>query len=456
MRLIDVVQGPWAITPKMLDEVQGIYLTHLRGEKIDIAAVEAKLGRTLSSQQKPYELQDGVAILCLDGVIAKKANLFMQVSGGVSTQMAAAQFDEALADDDVSSILLVIDSPGGTVDGTQELVNKIYAARGQKPIIALADGLMASAAYWVGSAADSIFAASDTTEIGSIGVVAQHMDTSAKDAQAGVKRTEVYAGKYKRIASSTAPLTDEGKAYIQDSVDSLYSIFVDSVARNRGMDTETVLRDMADGRVFLAQDAVKRGLVDGVATQGELLARLAAGDFAAATTPNAKGPGDGSQANSKETVTMSTMTIEQLRADHPDIAKALVDEGHEQGRKAGGDAERERIQAVLGNALPGHETLVQTLAFDGKTSGPEAAQAVLSAEKSKKAKVLDDLRDDAPKPVQVAEEQAPAAQQPGATTAQDNPATIAAKASAYQAEQRAKGNKISAAQAVVHVTQEGN
>ena len=350
MRLIDVVQGPWAITPKMLDEIQGIYLTHLRGEKIDIEKVEARLGRQMNNSQAEYDVQDGVAILNLEGVVGKKMNLFTQISGGISTQMVAAQLQQAVDDPMVNSILLVIDSPGGTVDGTQELVNTIYSLRGQKPIIALADGLMASAGYWIGSAADKIFASSDTTEIGSIGVAAQHIDTSARDAQAGIKRTDIYAGKYKRIATGNAPLSAEGANYLQDSVDNLYTIFVDSVARNRGTDSETVLKDMADGRVFLAQDAVKRGLVDGVATQSELMARMVAGEFAATPITTAQGSGDGPQANSEETHNMTTMTVEKLRADHPEIAQALVNEGKAigiaEGQKQGAEAERDRKSVV--------------------------------------------------------------------------------------------------------------
>ncbi len=88
MTLSDIVTGPWAILPETLLELQGIYATHLRGEKIDVRAVEARLGRPLASEQQRYELLDGgVAVLRAAGVMAPKANLFMQISGGISTQM---------------------------------------------------------------------------------------------------------------------------------------------------------------------------------------------------------------------------------------------------------------------------------------------------------------------------------------------------------------------------------
>jgi signal peptide peptidase SppA len=271
----EILNAPWAILPDTLKEIQEIYKAHVLGARIDIAAVEAKLGRPLKNEQESYTVHDGVAVLPINGVMGKRMNLMTQISGGSSTQLISKYFAEAMADEDVHSIVLHIDSPGGTVDGTETLANQIHAARGgKKPIIAVADGLMASAAYWVGSAAEKVYATERASQIGSIGVVASHVDYSKAEEKAGVKVTEIYAGKYKRIASEHAPLTKEGRETLQDKVDSIYSIFVDDVARNRGVTAEYAVEHMANGKLFAASKAVKVGLVDGVSTLSQVVADL--------------------------------------------------------------------------------------------------------------------------------------------------------------------------------------
>jgi len=277
MRILDVLNSPWAIVPAKLSEITEIYATHLRGEKIDVKALEAKLGQPLANEQRDYEIIDGVAVIGVEGVLAKRMNLFSQISGGASTELIGRDLRAALADSRVHAILLNVDSPGGAVDGTQTLADAVYNARGVKPVVAFADGMMASAAYWIGSAAQEIYISGDTVMSGSIGVAMQHVDYSRYEEKVGIKTTDIYAGKYKRIASSSAPLSEEGRATLQTMVDQLYTVFVDNVARNRGTDTETVLKDMADGRLFVGRAAIDAGLVDGVSTFDALIADLVTG-----------------------------------------------------------------------------------------------------------------------------------------------------------------------------------
>jgi signal peptide peptidase SppA len=274
MKLADIVNGPWAITPEMLIEIQGIYATHLRGDKIDVAKIEAALGRPLSNSQQGSVIQDGVAIITINGAIAKKMNLMSEISGGASSQLTANDFATALNDPNVKGIVLCIDSPGGTVDGTSELADAIFQARGTKPVVAYSDGMIASAAYWIASACDSIYISGDTNPVGSIGVVSGHRDFSAQEAMRGIKTTEVTAGKFKRVASQYEPLNADGKAEIQAKVDYLYAAFVGTVARNRGVTEEKVLADMADGRVFLGHQAISNGLVDGVSAMPTIIAAM--------------------------------------------------------------------------------------------------------------------------------------------------------------------------------------
>lgn len=274
MNLHGILSAPWAIEPTRLLEIQAIYATRLRGDRIDIEAVEKRLGRPLANQPKAYEIMDGVAVLPIEGVIAKKMNMLTQISGGTSTQLAAQSLQDALSDPAVHSVILSIDSPGGTVDGTQALADAVFAARKVKPVTALASGCMCSAAYWIGSAAQTVYVADGTTVVGSIGVVTSHTDVSGAQTAQGIKTTEIAAGKYKRIASSYAPLSQDGRQSIQDQVDYTYSLFVDAVARNRGVSSGVVLHDMADGRIFMGRQAINAGLADGMLSLHELVAQL--------------------------------------------------------------------------------------------------------------------------------------------------------------------------------------
>ncbi|MCP3177297.1 signal peptide peptidase SppA [Desulfuromonas sp. KJ2020] len=403
MRLIDIVNGPWAITPEMLGEIQNIYRAHVRGPKIDIEAVESRLGRPLKNEPKGYDVIDGVAVLPIDGAISQRMNLFSQISGGTSSDLIKRDLAAALEDPTVRGIVAAISSPGGTVSGTAELADFIRSQRGRKPMYAWTDGQMASAAYWIGSAFDQVYISSDTTLVGSIGVVAKHIDTSESEAKAGVKVTEITSGKYKRIASEHAPLTAEGLADIQSKTDYLYSAFVNDVAQNRNVSVEDVLSRMADGRVFVGRQAIDAGLVDGVSTLEELIARI----------NQPKAPAGVARAAEKGT---KIMTLEQLRADHPDLVAALVAEATEgmisatdlqaqivTARTEGAEQERARIQSVEEQLIPGHEALIASLKFDGKTTGDQAASAIVSAEKGARVAALKAIESGASPAVPAAE-----------------------------------------------------
>lgn len=436
MRVIDILTSPWAIVPDKLLEIKAIYETHLRGEKIDIKGLEAKLGQPLKREEQGYEVVDRVAIIPVDGVIAKKMNLFSRISGGASTQLIGRDLREALEDPKVDAIILQIDSPGGAVDGTSELADTIYAARGEKPIVAYADGMMASAAYWLGSAADAVYIAGGTTTVGSIGVVATHVDVSRYEERVGIKTTEIYAGRYKRIASSYKPLTDEGRASIQDHVDYIYSVFVGAVAKHRGVSEETVLKDMADGRIFVGQQAIDAGLVDGVSTLDALIADLRAGKrpsgrqtaqaAAHGVTVTLEGGGAPSESTARDLIAAindevnlragvapepstpedSEMDMTKLRAEHPALVEALLKEGRDSVdatalRAEGAKAERERIQAIHALSSPGHAKLITEAMFDGTSTAGDVAQKIVAADNAARAHTLDALRKDGADPAKV-------------------------------------------------------
>lgn len=401
MRLIDVINGPWAITVEMLTEIQRIYATHLRGEKIDIKALEAKLGQPLNNQPLGYDIINGVAVIPIDGVIAKKMNLMMQVSGGVSSELVKNDFRAALNDPSVSSIILHIDSPGGTVDGTAELADMIYQARGIKPIVAFTDGMMASAAYWIGAAADKIYISSDTSVVGSIGVVTSHVDVSKSEEMIGIKTSEISAGKFKRIASEYAPLSDAGRATIQERVDYLYSVFVNHVAQFRGVSVDQVLSNMADGRIFTGKQAIAAGLVDGVSTLAGLIEGLAVAGLKPALAGKTNKALAG-VAGAKIEKEVTAMTKEDLIAQFPDIYQAAVSDGTAgmeaavaAAKEEGIKAEQARILGIDALNLPGHEKMIAEFKADGKTQPGEAAVKILAAEKVKGKNHLEALNADA-------------------------------------------------------------
>lgn len=284
----DILGGPWAITPEKLLEIQAVYLRYANNEPLDASLWPSSKDTT---SEKPYEILNGVAIIPVQGIIAKRMNLLLRFSGGVSTQLLKRDIQAAVADPDVKSIFLDVDSPGGTVDGTEELAATVAETRSIKPIMAYTDGLMASAAYWIASAADMIYISGETSVVGSIGVVTAHVDYSRYEDKMGVKTTEIYAGKYKRIASEYSPLSAEGRSYLQDQVNFLYTIFVDKVMTHRPKKLvlpksakdeleekgviETTTIPWADGKIFTGAQAVDAGLVDGIISRELLLSAMA-------------------------------------------------------------------------------------------------------------------------------------------------------------------------------------
>lgn len=411
MTLLELITGAWAIEPDMLREIQAIYRTHLRGEKIDIPAIEARLGRPLSSEQQAYTIEaGGIALLRLSGVMSPKANLFMQVSGGISTQLASRQLESAAADPRVRGTVISMETPGGNVLGVPEFAATIFELAAEKPIVVHTSEQLLSAGYWAGSAANAIYISGPVVQAGHIGVV---VDRSYNPSSA-VHQESITAGRYKRLANPKEPLGEESRAVVQADVDYVYTIMVDDVARHRGTTSEKVLEHMADGRVFRGQQAIDAGLVDGVSTLDALLESMATdpekfakrGKAVIVVPPGV--PSKGAGAAPEDTSSTRDKEIQMAEENKPVLTRASFEQEHAalfaqcraEFSTLGATQERDRIKAVLavGEGLPGHETLLQGMAFDGKTTAGEASQAVLAAEKTTRAAAAKAHADDAPAP----------------------------------------------------------
>lgn len=468
MKLLDIMTNPWAIRGDVFAQIIDIYNAHVRGPKIDFQAIEARLqearaGRPMGRTRRELigQISNGVAVLDLEGPLAKRMSSVNAACEGTSTNLIADFFQQAIEDPEVKGIILNIDSPGGTVDGTMDLARLIFSARGKKPILALADGQACSAACWIGAAADAFYISNETSMVGSIGVVFTHVDQSKALEKAGLVVKEITAGKYKRAVSSYKPLDAEGEALLQGMADDIYTLFVDDISNFRGVPVEQVLEHMAEGRVFMGMKAIEAGLVDGVATLDDLVSQIASGRVG-----RSAGAGAALSHHNPSQEESMKITREQLAAEQPDLLEALLAEGRTQGaaqakeeanatlQKAVTDAtaaETARVQGVLDAALPGHEALVQTLAFDGKTTPEQAALAVNKAEKAKGSDRLAILKGERNKPVAFGGDPTT----DGADEAGKVSATFGDDITAHITAEAAKGRTLTASQAAAELRNKG-
>lgn len=385
----------WAMDRRTFANFLEIVARHVHGVKVDPedvkAIVQAREERT-SGRPVAYEIRNGNAVIPIRGVIAKHAS---QVNGasqpeGQSIESLRAMLQDAAADEKVKRILLAIDSPGGSVDGLPSFADELHAVRGKKPIVAHADGLMASAAFWLGSQADKVYATRES-EIGSIGVYATASDWSRHYKNEGVDVHLISSGGVKGQGARGTPVPDAVLEDIQTAVDNYNAMFLDAVMRGRGWNKEQASA-LNDGRLHLAGKARELGLIDGVRSLESLLSEDVSG-----TTTNAKvgtttyrvaadpieitAGQKGSEPSPAGAHTEKTMdeknaapapqeqTAESVTKAHPRAAADLLAQGAQQ--------ERQRSKEIREAALPGQEKLADKLIAEG-TSPDEARKALLA------------------------------------------------------------------------------
>lgn len=301
---------------------------------------------------RPYNVSGGVLTVPIKGSLLHD---FPYQLGGYATgyEYIGEALKRGLADDEVETIAFEINSPGGYVSGVHSLADRIFASRSIKPSVALVNELACSAAYYLASAATKI-SAPKSGYAGSIGVVATHMDYSEVMSSAGIKVTYIYAGKHKVDGNPLEPLSDSVKERWQAEVESIYSDFVATVARNRSLEEEVVRN--TEAQTFMATEALEIGLIDNIAPHPDSTVAIA--------------------------TLFNSEVKDQMATDKPQITT----EGHEQavnaargeGMKEGAAAERVRITTIL-NSEAAKDRPKAALAAALKTDmDAEAAQSFLA------------------------------------------------------------------------------
>ena len=276
-------EQPWAIRASYLAVMRDIIHYRNAGGELTPEEVQARIGPSdkfvaeLQAQQDRAASQGAgqVVVIPVFGIIAQHAYMVADISGprGTATQTVSEQIRAAIDASNVEQIVLNIHSPGGSVYGVEELATEIRSARGTKPIVAVANAMAASAAYYIASAASEIVV-TPSGEVGSIGVFSAHQDLSEALKMEGVKITLISAGKFKTETNPFEPLSDEALEYEQSVVDKYYGMFVNAVAKGRGVSASTVRKDFGQGRMVMAKDAVALGMADRVGTLDDTLDRM--------------------------------------------------------------------------------------------------------------------------------------------------------------------------------------
>jgi capsid assembly protease len=254
-----ITNRPMLMAPGALD----VLIASASSGRMD-SAVDAQFREaTGGSPEDLIDTEEGVGFLTIRGPLFQRWGFEAWWYGGTSYDVIRRAFDLLMNDGTVTRVVLDIDSPGGMVSGCFELADHIFAARGTKPIDAVANDSAFSAAYVIASACDSI-SLPNSGGVGSVGVVATHVDVSRYEDRIGVTYTNIIAGDKKADYSPHAPLSESARVDLQAEVDRLATIFVDTVARNRGIDADAV-RALQAGCLF-GPAAISAGLADAIAT----------------------------------------------------------------------------------------------------------------------------------------------------------------------------------------------
>ncbi|WP_445215906.1 S49 family peptidase [Bradyrhizobium sp. Pa8] len=382
------VTANWAMEEGALRQVMEIAA---RETQITPQMLEAYRGQELERSERATR-RGNVAVIDVAGPLFKRANLMTTFCGATAYETVRRDLQAAMDNASIRSILLNLHSPGGEAAGVAELATAINEVRGKKPIVSYAGDQAASAAFWLGTASDE-FIIGPTAALGSMGVVAGYRDTSAQDAARGIKTIEFVSSQspYKRVDINT----QEGRDRVQARVDAMAAVFVETVAKYRGVSVEHALEHFGQGDVLIGKAAVDAGMADGVATFEQVLASLSRGESPKASyafNPAATGQANEEEmktepgataADSKpeETATVTTTTVEATTEQTVDLAAEAR------------TVERKRVTDIMGLTLPGYEDHAAK-AIETGSSAHEFSAMIVAAEKAKRTERAADIKTD--------------------------------------------------------------
>lgn len=249
------------------------------------AAIEAQPGLAIRMAAGPegdtekvgprlLDIVDGLATISIKGALVNSDSPFLEYFGLTGYPEIREAMLAAANDPEVKQILLDIDSGGGAVSGVDDTAKLIRMVNDHvKPVSTFTDGIMASAGYWLGSAAGSVYSGKASL-VGSIGIISTFKEYSKQNEMEGVTVTVLRAGKHKALANQNEKLTPEARAQIQKLLDASYGVFIDHVAAMRGKSYEFADKVMGDGQEFIGQAAADIGLTDGITTFDALMTDL--------------------------------------------------------------------------------------------------------------------------------------------------------------------------------------
>ena len=260
---------PLAVEPNKADIIMAAI-----GDRfdLDVQSLSAEQIQAMEAREfRGPKTDNGIAIIPITGTLVNRAHGMDALSGMISYASLTDQILDAAVDENITGILLDIDSPGGEVAGMFDLVDTIKEARTMKPVFASANDHAFSAAYAIASAADRIFV-TRTGGVGSIGAIAIHVDESEANEKAGLKYTVVRSGEYKAEHSPLEPLTEHARGSLEERVNRFGGMFAEIVAENRGLSLAAV-QDTKAG-VYFGSDGVQAKLADEIGTAKQALAAL--------------------------------------------------------------------------------------------------------------------------------------------------------------------------------------
>lgn len=312
-----------------------------------------------------------IAVIPVEGTLIHRPMSGVNAQSGLmSYQEIRAKFDQALNDPQVNTILLNINSNGGQVNGCFDLVDHIYNSRGTKPIIAISNESAYSAAYAIGSAADKFYGTRTSGE-GSIGVIALHADISKRLENEGIKYTAIKAGARKDDLSPYKPLTNKAKSDLQERIDDTYHLFVNTVARNRNLDPESIYS--TEARTYTGQKAIDIGLADKVTTYDNVINTYGGNNMNA---NELQAQLDFARSELVKVQTKNDILSEELRSIESSIPDMIKD-----ATEIGKSEETKRVMAILEKCIAGHKIeLIEDLIKNSNT--PEQAAALIMQSKA--------------------------------------------------------------------------